>query len=200
MEPFASLASLPRSGVPRLLLNRELVGPFMSRRRKQEDFALTGDLVASVKKLCQLAGWLEELEKMSSSTSDDPPSNSHAPTNSNIAAGDHSSHTINHQTSDESSKCLHSPDLSYKPTSHPQSYSSPLKQPQIMLDKLKDSPELQQSLRKLNKQTVAGLKPQVEQNELFTQRLDSDVVNRKEPTSDEEDVILCASISNMSIT
>ena len=169
----------------------------------QEDFALTGDLVTSVKELCQLAGWLEQLEKMSSSTSDDPPNNnSHTPTSSSIAAGNDSSHAIDHQTSDENSKCSHSPNLSYKPTRRSLPYSSPLKEPQIILNKLKDSPELQQSLRKLNKQTVAGLTSQVEQNhnrKLFTQRLDSDV-KRNEPTSDEEDVILCASISNMSIT
>ena len=204
MEPFASLASLPRSGVPRLLLNRELVGPFKSRRKKQEDFALTGDLVTSVKEISQLAGWQEELEELSSSTSNssnnDPPI--HGAVSSNI--GGDSSHSINSRSSDKDNSsmldCFQSPDLSHKPTVHPGLYTSPLKQPQIMLKKLKDSPELQRSLRKLNKkQNEVGLKPQIEQT-TSTQRLDSEVDSRKEPTSDEEDVILCASISNMSIT
>lgn len=210
VEPFASLASLPRSGVPRLLLNRELVGPFKSRRRKQEDFALTGDLVTSVKEISQLAGWLEELEKMNSSTasgsSNDPPNSSHGPASSNTG-GDSSSHSVSLQMSDDEGSsilgCSRSPDLSYKPTVHPQLYTSPLKEPQVMLTKLQDSPELQRSLRKLNKQTEAGFKPKTEQNsnrKLFTQRVGSPVNNRKELASDDEDVILCASISNMSIT
>ena len=207
MEPFASLASLPRSGVPRLLLNRELVGPFKSRRRKQEDFALSGDLVTSVKEISQLAGWLEELEKLSSSasSSNDPPSNSHDAVSDSID-GD-SSRNIHSQSSDKESPsildCSQSSNLSHKPTVHPQLCTSPLKQPQIMLKKLEDSPELQRSLRKLNKQTEAGLKAQVEQasdRKLTIQRLDGEVDSRQEPTSDEEDVILCASISNMSIT
>ena len=50
--------------------NRDLVGPFKSRRRKQEDFALTDDLVTSVKGIAQSAGWLEELERMSDSDSE----------------------------------------------------------------------------------------------------------------------------------
>lgn len=205
MEPFASLASLPRSGVPRLLLNRELVGPFKSRRRKQEDFALTGDLVTSVKEIGRLAGWQEDLEKLSSSTgssNNDPLI--HGTVSSNID-GDVSSHSINSQSSDKDSssmvECSQSPDLSHKPTVHPDLYTSPLKQPQIMLKKLKDSPELQRSLKKLNRQTEAGLKPQVEQtNHRKLSIQDGEVDSRKEPTSDEEDVILCASISNMSIT
>ena len=192
--------------MPRLLLNRELVGPFKSRRKKQEDFALTGDLVTSVKEISQLAGWQEELEELSSSTSssnNDPPI--HGAVSSNI--GGDSSHSINSRSSDKDSSpmldCSQSPDLSHKPVVHPGLYTSPLKQPQIMLKKLKDSPELQRSLRRLNKQTEVGLKPQVEQTnhrKLSIQRLDSEVDSRKEPTSNEEDVILCASISNMSIT
>ena len=188
------------------------MGPFKSRRRKQEDFALTGDLVTSVKEISQLAGWLEELENLSStsssssSSSNDPPSNSHGAVSGNIG-GDDSSHSINSQSSDKERfsvlDCSQSPDLSHRPTVHPDLYTSPLKQPQIMLKKLKDSPELQRSLRKLNKQTEAGLKPQVQQTsdrKLSIQRLDGDIDSRKEPISDEEDVILRASISNMSIT
>lgn len=203
MEPFASLASLPRSGVPRLLLNRELVGPFKSRRRKQEDFALTGDLVTSVKDISRLAGWLDELEKLSGNSSkNDEPSCSHGLTSSNTG-GDSSSRTVKLQTSDEEGSSIdysQSPDLSCRPIIHPHTYTSPLKEPHLILTKLKDSPELQQSLRKLNKQTEAG--PTIEQQSnrnLFTQRLDG-TADKKEPTSEDDDVILCASISNMSIT
>ena len=202
MEPFASLVSLTRRGVPRLLLNRELVGPFKSRRRQQEDFSLTGDLVTSVKEVSQFAGWLEELEELSSSNS-----NNNDPPNSNSGAGggtvddDISSRSVSSLTSDKGSPpiCSHSPELS---NIYRHLYTSPLKQPQIMLKKLKDSPELQRSLRKLNKQTETGFKPQVEQTsgrQLFSQRLDSEVDSRNQPTNDDEDVILCASVSNMSI-
>ena len=212
MEPFASLASLPRSGIPRLLLNRELVGPFKSRRRKQEDFALTGDLVTSVKEISQLAGWLDELEKISAcssnSSNDDGPSCSHSRRTSSNTGGDSSSRGVKLQTSDEESSSIleysHSPDLSCRPIIHPHAYTSPLKEPHLMLTKLKDSPELQLSLKKLNKQTEAGPKTEQQKSNrnLFTQRLDGTIDNRKEQTSDNDDgdVILCASISNMSIT
>ena len=198
VEPFASLVSLTRRGVPRLLLNRELVGPFKSRRRQREDFSLTGDLVSSVKEVSQFAGWLEELEELSSIN--DPP-NSNSGAGGTTVHGDISSRNISSQTSDEGSSpvCSHSPQLS---TIHRHLYTSPLKQPQIMLKKLKDSPELQRSLRKLSKQTETGLKPQVEQTggrQLFSQRLDGEVDNRNQLTNDDEDVILCASVSNMSI-
>ena len=202
VEPFASLVSLTRRGVPRLLLNRELVGPFKSRRRQQEDFSLTGDLVTSVKEVSQFAGWLKELEELSSTNGsiNDPP-NSNSGAGSTTVHGDISSCSVSSQTSDKGSSplCSHSPELS---TIHRHLYTSPLKQPQIMLKKLKDSPELQRSLRKLSKQTETGLKLQVEQTggrQLFSQRLDGEVDNRNQFTNDDEDVILCASVSSMSI-
>ncbi len=57
VEPFASLASRTRPGVPRLLLNRELVGPFKQHRRRPSDHAITGDLVDSVRELARAIGW-----------------------------------------------------------------------------------------------------------------------------------------------
>ena len=64
MEPFASLATLPSGRVPRLLLNRELVGPFKHRQRRPTDVAMTGDLVESVVTLVQGAGWGVEFQAL----------------------------------------------------------------------------------------------------------------------------------------
>lgn len=64
MEPFASLATLPSSTVPRLLLNRELVGPFKHYHKRRTDVAVTGDLVDSVWELVRGAGWEDELRSL----------------------------------------------------------------------------------------------------------------------------------------
>lgn len=64
MEPFASLATLPSGCVPRLLLNRELVGPFKHRQCRPTDVAMVGDLVESVVTLVQGAGWGEEFQAL----------------------------------------------------------------------------------------------------------------------------------------
>lgn len=58
------MATLPRMAVPRVLINRELVGPFRSHRRRPTDLAVTGDLVQSVRELTEEAGWLRELEEL----------------------------------------------------------------------------------------------------------------------------------------
>lgn len=62
MEPFASLVTLPAFSVPRLLINRELVGPFSQRKRRTTDVVVTGDLVEGVRRLVGEAGWEGELE------------------------------------------------------------------------------------------------------------------------------------------
>lgn len=62
MEPFASLVNSVRYNVPRVLFNRELVGPFSERRKRPWDVACAGDLTESVCKLVDLIGWTEELE------------------------------------------------------------------------------------------------------------------------------------------
>lgn len=64
VEPFASLATLSRHTVPRVLLNRELVGPFQSQRCRPTDVAMIGDLVESVRVLVEGAGWSGELEEI----------------------------------------------------------------------------------------------------------------------------------------
>lgn len=62
VEPFASLVSLPHLNVPRLLINREVVGPFRHRRKRSTDVAMTGDLVECVSQLADIAGWTQELD------------------------------------------------------------------------------------------------------------------------------------------
>ena len=64
VEPFASLVTLSRYSVPRLLFNLETVGPFRSSRCRHTDVTVRGDVVESVKVLVQGAGWGVELEEI----------------------------------------------------------------------------------------------------------------------------------------
>ncbi|KAK5874406.1 hypothetical protein PBY51_019350 [Eleginops maclovinus] len=63
VEPFASLAGAVRPSVPRLLINRDLVGPFAWRRRPH-DVAQLGDVVSGVQALVQALGWTQELDAL----------------------------------------------------------------------------------------------------------------------------------------
>lgn len=63
MEPFASLSEAVRSSVPRLLINRDLVGPFSWRPRRR-DVAQLGDVIHSVERLVELLGWTEEMKDL----------------------------------------------------------------------------------------------------------------------------------------
>ncbi|CAJ1050084.1 NAD-dependent protein deacetylase sirtuin-3%2C mitochondrial [Xyrichtys novacula] len=63
VEPFASLAGAVRSAVPRLLINRDLVGPFAWRRRPQ-DVVQLGDVVSGVQALVNALGWSQELDAL----------------------------------------------------------------------------------------------------------------------------------------
>ncbi|XP_068168726.1 NAD-dependent protein deacetylase sirtuin-3, mitochondrial [Antennarius striatus] len=63
VEPFASLAGAVRSSVPRLLINRDLVGPFAGRRRPR-DVVQLGDVVSSVRALVEALGWTQEVEAL----------------------------------------------------------------------------------------------------------------------------------------
>lgn len=71
VEPFASLCTLPRFDIPRLLINRELVGPFRHGRKRITDVALTGDLVDTVREIAALAGWTAELQHLAVSGNPD---------------------------------------------------------------------------------------------------------------------------------
>lgn len=64
VEPFASLAGAVRSPVSRLLINRDLVGPFAWGSPRHNDVAEVGDVVSGVKKLVELLGWMQELEAL----------------------------------------------------------------------------------------------------------------------------------------
>ncbi|XP_027434477.1 NAD-dependent protein deacetylase sirtuin-3, mitochondrial isoform X2 [Zalophus californianus] len=63
VEPFASLSEAVQSSVPRLLINRDLVGPFAWRPRNR-DVVQLGDVVHGVERLVELLGWTEELQDL----------------------------------------------------------------------------------------------------------------------------------------
>lgn len=63
VEPFASLAGAVLPTVPRLLVNRDAVGPFLWRRRSR-DVVLLGDLVQGVRTLVRLLGWTADMERV----------------------------------------------------------------------------------------------------------------------------------------
>ncbi|PAA93054.1 hypothetical protein BOX15_Mlig023715g2 [Macrostomum lignano] len=66
VEPFAGIVDSTRLTVPRLLINRDAVGPFRGAKpRRPNDLAATGDLVERVLELANLAGWSDELVTLS---------------------------------------------------------------------------------------------------------------------------------------
>lgn len=66
IEPFASLVNTVRSTVPRLLLNREVVGPFTKVPLRRKDFVELGNLEDLVRRFAQMLGWNEGIEEMMS--------------------------------------------------------------------------------------------------------------------------------------
>ncbi|XP_030621991.1 NAD-dependent protein deacetylase sirtuin-3, mitochondrial [Chanos chanos] len=70
VEPFASLAGAVRGSVSRLLINRDLVGPFAWGLQRHNDIAELGDVVSGVKKLADALGWMQELEDLMARTTD----------------------------------------------------------------------------------------------------------------------------------
>lgn len=63
MEPFASLAGAVGGSVPRLLINRDPVGPFAGRHRAR-DVVRLGDVVEGVRALVDALGWTRELDAL----------------------------------------------------------------------------------------------------------------------------------------
>ncbi|XP_032495148.1 NAD-dependent protein deacetylase sirtuin-3, mitochondrial isoform X3 [Phocoena sinus] len=63
VEPFASLSEAVRSSVPRLLVNRDLVGS-LARHPRGRDVVQLGDVVHGVKRLVELLGWTEEMRDL----------------------------------------------------------------------------------------------------------------------------------------
>ncbi|KAM8971872.1 NAD-dependent protein deacetylase sirtuin-3-like [Pelodytes ibericus] len=63
-DPFANLVNHVRSSVPRLLLNRDRVGPFKRKSMKPTDFAELGDLCDLTRKLVSCLNWQREIEEL----------------------------------------------------------------------------------------------------------------------------------------
>lgn len=63
VEPFASLSAAVRNSVPRVLINRDVVGPLAWCPRSR-DVVQLGDLVHSVEKLVELLGWTGEMKDL----------------------------------------------------------------------------------------------------------------------------------------
>jgi NAD-dependent protein deacetylase SIR2 len=59
VQPFASLPQFASEGVPRVLINKEIVGDFGSR---PDDVMVLGDCDEGVRKLADALGWRDELE------------------------------------------------------------------------------------------------------------------------------------------
>ncbi|XP_078537408.1 NAD-dependent protein deacetylase sirtuin-3, mitochondrial isoform X1 [Lissotriton helveticus] len=61
VEPFASLASAVRGSIPRVLINRELVGPFAWPSPRHQDVAELGDVIQGVQRMVSLLGWTDQV-------------------------------------------------------------------------------------------------------------------------------------------
>ncbi|XP_061520655.1 NAD-dependent protein deacetylase sirtuin-3, mitochondrial isoform X3 [Phycodurus eques] len=70
VEPFASLAGAVHSSVPRLLINRDLVGPFALRNNRPCDVVLLGDVVSGIQTLVNALGWTQELDALMAAAAD----------------------------------------------------------------------------------------------------------------------------------
>lgn len=64
VEPFAGIVNAVRFNVPRLLFNRDLVGPFRPKHRRRSDVAVTGDITEHVKKFVELLNWTNDVERL----------------------------------------------------------------------------------------------------------------------------------------
>ena len=69
VEPFAGVIKASPSHTPRLLINREAVGPFKKTKRKT-DLKLLGDLSQCLDDLIEKLGWKDELENLISNELD----------------------------------------------------------------------------------------------------------------------------------
>ncbi len=50
--------------MPRVLINREAVGPFKHQRKRSKDVVLAGDISDKITELIRLAGWTEQLNQL----------------------------------------------------------------------------------------------------------------------------------------
>ncbi|XP_053305048.1 NAD-dependent protein deacetylase sirtuin-3, mitochondrial [Spea bombifrons] len=63
VEPFASLVYAARASIPRVLINRDPVGPFLSGPHGLNVMEL-GDVTAGIKRFAQMLGWEQELKEL----------------------------------------------------------------------------------------------------------------------------------------
>ncbi len=66
VEPFASIIEECPKTVPRVLMNKHLVGPFKKRKNatSKKDVAILGDLIDLIDMFVQNIGWKEELNEL----------------------------------------------------------------------------------------------------------------------------------------
>ncbi|MCJ1430665.1 Sir2 histone deacetylase Hst2 [Xylographa pallens] len=78
VQPFASLPGLAAEGVPRILINKEIVGDLGSRA---DDVLIVGDCDEGVRRLASALGWLDELEALWITTQPEPVKGKQEPRN-----------------------------------------------------------------------------------------------------------------------
>ncbi|XP_042191035.1 NAD-dependent protein deacetylase sirtuin-3 isoform X2 [Callorhinchus milii] len=64
IEPFAGIVNSVQPNVPRLLLNRDPVGPFQGKCLKKTDVRALGDLTKSIQLFVDMVGWKNDLDEL----------------------------------------------------------------------------------------------------------------------------------------
>ena len=65
VEPFSNIVKLCRNNVPRLLMNRNSVGPFQAKiSNRKKDLQILGDLISCVEFFVEKLGWTMDLENL----------------------------------------------------------------------------------------------------------------------------------------
>ncbi|CAN2387357.1 NAD-dependent protein deacetylase [Pristimantis euphronides] len=67
IEPFASIVNAVRPNVPRVLINRDLVGPFKNNPLKNTDVVELGELCEVTRKLLSTLNWQTEMDEVMNS-------------------------------------------------------------------------------------------------------------------------------------
>ncbi|ESP02418.1 hypothetical protein LOTGIDRAFT_63645, partial [Lottia gigantea] len=63
VQPFAGIIDSVRWQVPRILFNRDIVGPFRHQRRSK-DVVAEGDILETMQKFVDMIGWKEEIKEL----------------------------------------------------------------------------------------------------------------------------------------
>ena len=64
VEPFGSIIDECPKSVPRVLMNKHLVGPWKSKKLGKKDISILGDLIECLDMLMISVGWDEELKQL----------------------------------------------------------------------------------------------------------------------------------------